>query len=356
MAKQYHIAANLQQDFTAAEKEQARVNIGASMVESMSGARPPEYTPIPTLQFNEMNRKLVFGERGEGLLVPEPTSTENNYHLVATWVGGASGTYANCHWEAMPDPESGVTVITYSGSPQISQDDLTAIYNAVNNREMAYVLYGNSGGSYYYGLVKADSSGYDFMYESDSTKRLMHIAQNGSVTHTTLPNGGPSTYWLGNSIWQDNVTLSGQSSSTHLRDVIQTVSNPVTLYAGKKYLVTPSCHGTAEYTTARGYDGTARWSLEMLLTDDNYNTYYGKCLVIGRAQFYFNGQKGSDTTGYHFNVGINPVTSVIQPESTLVLNRIVLMNSGNVLGTDGSHTAKLFMDYDLGHLVVQEIV
>lgn len=356
MAKQFHVAANLQQDFTESEKEQARINIGASQVETVSGARPPEYTPIPTLRFHEMNRKLVFGERGEGLLVPEPNSTENNYHLVATWTGGASGTYANCHWEAMPDPASGVAVITYAGSPQISQDDLAVISTAVNNRQIAYVLYGNSGGSYYYGLVKADSSGYDFMYESDSTKRLMHIAMNGSVTHTILPSGGPSTYWLGNSIWQDNVTLSGQSSATHLRDVVQTVSNPVTLYAGKKYLVTSSCHGTAEYTTARGYDGTARWSLEMLLTDDNYNTYYGNCLTIGRAQFYFNGQKGSDTTGYHFNVGISPVTSVIQPASTLVLNRIVLTNSGNVLGTDGSHTAKLFMDYDLGHLVVQEIV
>lgn len=356
MAKQYHVAANLQQDFTDAEKEQARINIGASQVETISGARPPVHTPISTLSLNEMNNKLIFGERGGGLLVPEPNSTQNGYHLVATWSGSASGVYAGCHWEAMPDPEPGVTVITYSGSPQVSQEDLTAIYNAVNNRQVAYVLYGNSGGSYYYGLVKADSSGYDFMYESDNTKRLMHIAQNGSVTLTTLPIGGPSAYWLGNSIWQDNVTLSGQSSGTHLRDMIQTVSNPVTLYAGKKYLVRPSCYGTAEYTTARGYDGTARWSMEILLTDDNYNTYYGNCLVIGRAQFYFNGQKGSDTTGYHFNVGINPVTSVIQPESTLVLNRIVLMNSGNVLGTDGSHTAKIFMDYDLGNLVVQEIV
>ena len=355
MAKQFHVAANLQQDFTDAEKEQARVNIGASQVEAVSGARPPVYTPIPTLRFHEMNRKLVFGERGEGLLVPEPTSTENNYHLVATWTGGASGTYANCHWEAMPDPASGVTVITYSGSPQVSQDDLTAIYNAVNNRQIAYVLYGNSGASYYYGLVKADSSGYDFMYESDSTKRLMHIAQNGSVTLTTIPNEGPSTYWLGSAIWQDNLTLSGQSSGTHLRDMITDVSTPVTLYAGKKYLVRPSCHGTAEYTTARTYDGTARWSLELILTDENYNTYYGNSLTIGRAQFYFNGQKGSDTTGYHFNVGIFPVTSVIQPESTIVLKKLVLMNSGNVLGTDSNSTAKIFLDYDLGNLVVQEI-
>lgn len=355
MAKQYHVAANLQQDFTETEKEQARVNIGASQVESVSGARPPEYTHIPTLRFDEMNRKLTFGQRGEGLLVPEPTSTENNYHLVATWTGGGSGTYANCHWEAMPDPEPGVTVITYAGLPQVSQDDMTAISNAVANRQLAYVLYGNSGNSYYYGLVKANSSGYDFMYESDTTKQLMHIAMNGSVTITTLPNSSPSAYWLGNGIWQDNVTLTGQSSGTHIRDIIREVDNPVTLYAGKKYLVSPTCYGTAEYTTARGYDGTARWSMQIMLTDEDYNTYYGNCLVLAHAQFYFNGDKGSDTTGYHFNVGITPITSVIQPSSTLVLKKLVLMNSGNVLGTDGSSTAKLFMDYNLGHVVVQEI-
>ena len=33
MTKQNHVAANLQQDFTDAEKEQARINIGASQVQ-----------------------------------------------------------------------------------------------------------------------------------------------------------------------------------------------------------------------------------------------------------------------------------------------------------------------------------
>lgn len=356
MSKQYHVAANLQQDFTDTEKEQARVNIGATQVDSVSGARPPVHTPIPTLTFNEMNRKLIFGERGSGMLVPEPSYTQNNYHLVASWSSASSGAYGSCHWEEMPTPEPGVPVAVYAGSPQMSETEFAKIQQAVQDGKIAYVVFGNTGSSYYYGLVKHDANGYGFMYESNTLKEYMFIDNNRNVTRTTLPSGGPSAYWLGNSIWQDNVTLSGQTSGTHLRDVLQTVSNPVTLYAGKKYLVTPSCHGTAEYTTARGYDGTARWSLEMMLTDDNYNTYYGNCLTIGRAQFYFNGQKGSDTTGYHFNVGISPVTSVIQPASTLVLNRIVLTNSGNVLGTDSSNTAKLFMDYDLGHVVIQEII
>ena len=356
MAKQFHVAANLQQDFTDAEKEQARVNIGASNVDSVSSARPPVHTPIPTLTFNEVNRKLIFGERGSGLLVPEPNSSQDGYHLVATWIGASSGTYAECHWEEMPTPEPGVAVITYAGSAQISQDDLAVISNAVSNRRMAYVLFGNSGNSYYYELVKADSSGYDFMYESNSMKQLMHITLNGSVTLTQLPNSNPSAYWLGNSIWQDNLTLSGQTSGTHLRDVIREVENPVTLYAGKKYLVTPSCYGTSDYTTASSHDGTARWTMQIMLTDGNYDTTYGNCLILAHSQFYFNDQKGSNTAGYHFNVGITPVTSVIQPASTLTLSKIVLMNSGNVLGTDGSNTARLFMDYDLGRVVIQEII
>lgn len=355
MAKQNHVAANLQQDFTDAEKEQARVNIGASQVESVSGARPPVHTPIPTLTFNEMNRKLVFGERGNGLLVPEPTSTENNYHLVATWSAISSGVYTGCHWEAMPTPEPGVPVAIYAGSPQMSETEFAKIQQAVRDNKIVYVLFGTSGGSYYFGLVKHDPTGYGFMYESNTLKEYLHVDNNRNVTRTTLPSGGPSAYWLGNGIWQDNLTLSGQTSSTHLRDVIQDVTNPVTLYAGKKYLVTPSCHGTAEYTTARSYNGTARWSMQVMLTEEGYDTTYGKCLIIGNAQFYFNGQKGSDTAGYHFNVGISPVTSVIQPESTLVLKKIALVNSGNILGTDSNNTSKIFMDYDLGHVVVQEI-
>lgn len=355
MAKQNHVAANLQQDFTDAEKEQARINIGASQVETISGARPPVHTPISTLSLNEMNNKLIFGERGGGLLVPEPNSTQNGYHLVATWSAASSGVYAGCHWEEMPTPEPGVPVAIYAGSPQMSETEFAKIQQAVNNNKVVYVVYGSSGGSYYYGLVKHDSTGYGFMYESSTLKEYLFIDNNRNVTRTTLPSGGPSAYWLGNGIWQDNITLSGQTSGTHLRDVSREVENPVTLYSGKKYLVTTSCQGNAEYTTARSYDGTARWTMQIMLTDDNYNTYFGNCLTIGRAQFYFNGQKGSDTSGYHFNVGIFPVTTVIEPSSTLVLNRIVLMNSGNVLGTDSSNTAKLFMDYDLGYVVVKEI-
>lgn len=355
MTKQNHVAANLQQDFTDAEKEQARINIGASQVETISGARPPVHTPISTLSLNEMNNKLIFGERGGGLLVPEPNSTQNGYHLVATWSAASSGVYAGCHWEEMPTPEPGVPVAIYGGSPQMSETEFAKIQQAVSNNKIVYVLFGNAGSSYYYGLVKHDSTGYGFLYQSSTLREYMVIDNNRNVTRTTLPNIGPTAYWLGNVNWQDNVTLSGQSSATHIRDVYREVDNPVTLYAGKKYLVTPHVYGTAEYTTARSHDGMARWTMQIMLTDEAYDTYYGKCLTIGHAQFYFNGDKGSNTAGYHFNVGIYPVTTVIQPESTLVLKKIVLMNSGNVLGTDSNNTAKLFMDYDLGHLVVQEM-
>ena len=250
---------------------------------------------------------------------------------------------------------NGVAVAIYNGSPQMSETEFAKIQQAVINKKIVYVLFGNAGSLYYYGLVKFGSAGYGFMYESNTLKEYMLIDNNGNVTRTTLPSGGPSAYWLGSGIWHNTLTLSGQGSSTHLMDIISDVENPVTLYAGKKYLVTPSCNGTAEYTTARSYDGTSRWTLEMVLTDEAYNTSHGSCLKIGRAQFYFNGNKGSDSAGYHFNVGISPVTTVIQPTSTLVLKKIVLMNIGNVLGTDSNNTAKLFMDYDLGHLVVQEM-
>ena len=237
----------------------------------------------------------------------------------------------------------------------MSETEFAKIQQAVSNNKIVYVLFGNAGSSYYYGLVKHDSTGYGFLYQSSTLREYMVIDNNRNVTRTTLPNIGPTAYWLGNVNWQDNVTLSGQSSATHIRDVYREVDNPVTLYAGKKYLVTPHVYGTAEYTTARSHDGMARWTMQIMLTDEAYDTYYGKCLTIGHAQFYFNGDKGSNTAGYHFNVGIYPVTTVIQPESTLVLKKIVLMNSGNVLGTDSNNTAKLFMDYDLGHLVVQEM-
>lgn len=342
-------------DTTAAERKTARDNIGAPTIQTVTDDRPAVITEATDISYRISNRKLSFGNDVGGMLVPEPVYGEDGYILQASWVGGGSGVWTNTRWVPMPTFTDNCEIILYSGTPQVSEDDMGRISTATDNNRMVFVLYGNSGASYIYGLVKRDSTGYTFAYNNGETRNVMFIAANRDVTITRLPPSAPTTYWLGNSIWQDNVTMKGQSSGAHIRDMIQSVDNTVTLYSGHKYLIQPSCAGTAEYTTARSYDGTARFNMELLLTKDDYDITYGNYIVLGTAQFYFNGDKGSNTAGYHFNVGINPVTTVITPSSTLALSKCVLMNSGNVLGTDDSHTAKMFLDYQLGTLIVQEI-
>lgn len=249
-----------------------------------------------------------------------------------------------------------IEVILYAGSPQMSQDQMTAISQMVGANGVATILYGSSGGSTYWNLIRSDSSGYDFGYVYNNTLSVMHVSMGGFVSITRQPIGGPVAYNLGTTDFFDNPVLSGQNSDTHLREHSATITNPVTLVSGKNYLITSNCGGTADWTVAEAVTATAkRWSVYIALTQSDFSLASGKYVNVGEAQFYFNDAKGSRTAGYHFNVGIHGLTTVISPATTLTLNSVVIWNGGNVLGASSSNNAWMYMDYSLGTLSVQEI-
>lgn len=249
-----------------------------------------------------------------------------------------------------------IGVILYAGSPQMTQDQMTAISQMVSANGVATILYGSSGGSTYWNLIRYDSSGYDFGYVYNNTLSVMHVSMGGYVSITRQPIGGPVAYNLGTTDFFDNPVLSGQNSDTHLREHSATIANPVTLVSGKNYLITSNCGGTADWTVAEAVTATAkRWSVYIALTQSDFSLSSGKYVNVGEAQFYFNDAKGSRTAGYHFNVGIHGLTTVISPATTLTLNSVVIWNGGNVLGASSGHTATMYMDYSLGNLSVQEI-
>lgn len=249
-----------------------------------------------------------------------------------------------------------IRVILYSGSPQMTQDQMTAISQMVSANGVATILYGSSGGTTYWNLIRNDSSGYDFGYVYNNTLSVMHVSMGGYVSITRQPIGGPVAYNLGTTDFFDNPVLSGQNSDTHLREHSATIANPVTLVSGKNYLITSNCGGTAEWTVAAAVTATAkRWSVYIALTQSDFSLSSGKYVNVGEAQFYFNDAKGSRTAGYHFNVGIHGLTTVISPATTLTLNSVVIWNGGNVLGASSGNTATMYMDYSLGNLSVQEI-
>lgn len=249
-----------------------------------------------------------------------------------------------------------IGVILYAGSPQMTQDQMTAISQMVSANGVATILYGSSGGSTYWNLIRYDSSGYDFGYVYNNTLSVMHVSMGGFVSITRQPIGGPVAYNLGTTDFFDNPLLTGQNSDTHLREHSATITNPVTLVSGKNYLITSNCGGTAEWTVADTVTATAkRWSVYIALTQSDFSLASGKYVNVGEAQFYFNDAKGSRTAGYHFNVGIHGLTTVISPATTLTLNSVVIWNGGNVLGASSSNNAWMYMDYSLGTLSVQEI-
>lgn len=356
MSKINKVLYNVDQraDTTPTERQTARQNIGCPSIKTVDNARPPVYTEVSELTVQEYNRCLSFDNGVKGLLVPEPQYADDGKILMASWSGSASGVTTDVYWGEIPP--AGTKVIVYAGAGSLSEADFSTLTSAVSNNELVTILYGASGGASYWYLTKYDSSGFYFTYRNGETHRRMHVATNRNVTIETYPDSTPKAYWLGNVNWEDIITLSGQSSGTHLRDITRAVDEPITFYANHRYLVQSNVRGTAEFVTARDYDGSARWSLCMGLVKSDYDITYPNVLPLASAQFFFNRYKGSTDADYHFIVPIAGITTVFAPTSTITLDHLAIYNSGNVLGSDSSHTTKIYMDYDLGTTVVQEIV
>ena len=158
---------------------------------------------------------------------------------------------------------------------------------------------------------------------------------------------------LGNSIYEANPVLSGQSNLA-LQYNIGTIPNSIQLDANKTYLIQPSVFGTAEYTTQIPATQQARFELDFLLIPES-NWSFTNSIRIARVQFNCKNSKGSANAGYHFNVTIGSNSYLFTPSNDIVLSKVLIVNIGYILGTDSTNTARCFMDFNLGSLIITEV-
>ena len=91
MAKLNKVCVNLAQDFTDAEKQQARDNIGAGtgnsdvVIKTTSTSFPPVDTTANTLQLFD-NGRLRFDARDLGVVAPYPALADSGKILVSRWL------------------------------------------------------------------------------------------------------------------------------------------------------------------------------------------------------------------------------------------------------------------------------
>lgn len=180
MAQTTSVLWSVDQGLGEDAKAQARKNIGAIGVEKSDGAIPPTISTVNKMTINTSNKSVMCDNQGIGLLIPEPKTGEQNYVLRAGYAGSPGKGWAEWH-ELEPDS----LVILYSGSPQLSETDYQKMVSYVSDKKMVYIMYGMGGASTYYKLSGVSSGGYDFIYESDYGKSVMHIANNRAVTTTT---------------------------------------------------------------------------------------------------------------------------------------------------------------------------
>lgn len=165
-----------------------------------------------------------------------------------------------------------------------------------------------------------------------------------------------TTTFLGSNIYQSAPTMGVQQSGTVL-SVLGNIPNPIQLDAGKTYLIQPSVTGTADYTLGASYSGSARFSLQIVLAEEDVTTssyaLFGKVIPIAKVQFNLKSTNGSNQTGYRFTNVIGSQSLLFTPQTDQTFTKIIVMNEGNVLG--GNESTKCWMDFTLGTVIIVEV-
>lgn len=212
----------------------------------------------------------------------------------------------------------------------------------INTPSFSNTLYTVPG----YGTADVEKS---LTVKYDETKETYYLAWNDNKPKMTVID-------LGNSIYYSSPKMAGQSSGTVL-SVLGNIPKPIQLSAGKTYLIQPSVIGTSDYTLATSYNGDARFSLEIKLAEADVTegsfARLEKVVSIAKSQFYLDDIKGSNLAGYRFITPIGSPSLLFTPKTDLTFTKLIIMNSGNVLGGNGS--TKCWMDFVLGSLVITEV-
>lgn len=214
----------------------------------------------------------------------------------------------------------------------------------------------------------------------------MVVKNNGSLQTQSLPKEVPTggsdgqvLTWNNNTYaWADSVfkitTYSASfgnnwtamrqldssiSSGATIKDI--TLSSPILLSAGKKYLISPmGLLGNVEQTKTVSHTGNVSYSMRIWLWDSSKTLFNGRtAVIIGEAELANHnvaaiGQYPPVNGTYRGSFA--PTDAIIEPTQDLTLDTLLISNTGNIdFGFNSSNPAILVMDTRITGINVFEI-
>lgn len=214
----------------------------------------------------------------------------------------------------------------------------------------------------------------------------MVVKNNGSLQTQSLPREVPTggsdgqvLTWNNNTyVWADSkfkiTTYSASfgsgcytmrqidsyiNSGTVIKDA--TLSTPILLSAGKKYLISPmGLMGNIEQTKTVSNTSNVAYSMRILLWDSSKTLAYGStAVIIGEAEI---ANHNAAAIGQYppvdgvYRGSFAPTDAVIEPTQDLTLDTLRVSNGGNIqFGFSSSNPATLVMDHRITGINVMEI-
>lgn len=289
MAQQNKVAVNLPQDFTDAQKAQARQNIDASQISYDSTVT--DMTVTKEIVRPYMNTKY-------------------------------SATIGSDNFLLLPSTFSDGMVVKSNGSLQ-TQSIPQGVPNGGTNGQ---VLTWNNN---------------SYNWADSAFKITTYDASFGNVWHRMRQ--------------IDSSISSGAAFSN------TTLSTPIQLSAGKKYLISPmGLKGNVEQTKTVSETRNVAYSLRVWLIDSSKSIVNGStAVIIGEAEIANHyvaalGQYPPVNGVYHGSFA--PTNAIISPTQDLSLDTLYISNGGNIdFGFDSSHPAILAYDVRIIGINVIEI-
>ena len=255
--------------------------------------------------------------------------------------------------------------ITYSGSPTLPDDKYTELTTAVSNNEPIVIIYSQGSVVSYYTLNTYGANGYDFTGYSVANNQIMslHVAVDKSVTLSNNSIGTPKITTYNASFGNSWTTMRQIDSSISSGEIIKvaTLSSPIQLSAGKKYLISPlGLMGNVEQTKTVSNTSNVAYSMRIWLCDSGKTQVFGStAVIIGEAEI---ANHNIEAIGQYppvdgvYRGSFAPTDAVIEPTQDLTLDTLRVSNGGNIqFGFSSSNPATLVMDHRITGINVMEI-
>lgn len=255
--------------------------------------------------------------------------------------------------------------IMYTGSPTLPDDKYTELTTAVSNNEPVVIIYGQGSASSFYTLNTYGANGYDFTGYSVANNQIMslHVAVDKSVTLSNNGIGTPKITTYNASFGNGWTTMRQIDSYISSGEIIKaaTLSSPIQLSAGKKYLISPlGLMGNVEQTKTVSNTSNVAYSMRICLCDSGKTQVFGNtAVIIGEAEI---ANHNVAVIGQYppvdgvYRGSFAPTDAVIEPSQDLTLDTLRVSNGGNIdFGFDSTHPAVLVCDVRITGINVIEI-